>query len=137
MAIIEEPFTPKYFCSFHGNFYKDKGYCLLCETELVATKIYRVKRICDNCGEEFEATVEYFVDNSKCPFSFCAGNLALLPPNDTHHFIFDGQWDGKPMGKRIRERNEQLKKKNEGYSYENPQSLGDRTRTMYNERKKK
>jgi len=127
----------EYFCSKCGKFYNTLGTCNKCNEELTISDPYKVKRKCNKCGEITEATPSYFVDHHTC--TICKeGTLEVIKIHrDTHHFIFDGQWDGRPMGKRIRERNEQLKKKNEGYSYENPQSLGDRTRTMYNERKKK
>ena len=134
MIVIEESFIPLYFCSQDGKFYEEAGNCTLCGLVLQETEPpYSVKRICNNCNEKFEASVEYFDNNTKCP-SCNVGNLITLPSRDTHHFIFNGEWDGKPMGKKIRERNEELKKKNAGYSYENTPSIREKTQDKYEKR---
>jgi len=133
--VIEEVFKPSYFCSKCGDVYEDIEDCPKCGDKLSVTTIYRVKRICNRCNKKFEATVEYFEDNPKC--SDCKEYLELLPSNDTHSFIFDGQWNGRPIGKVIRERNEQLKKKNAGYSYENTSSIRNKTAATHADRKRR
>lgn len=121
---IEESFVPKYFCSTHGHMYDVPGKCTLCDTELIATAINRVQRVCGSCNEEFEATVGYFESHPECP-ACKDGILGTLPPNDTHSFVIDGQWNGVPIGKKVRERNEMLKKRHAGYSYETQASMKD------------
>lgn len=133
--IIEEIFKPSYFCHRCGNTYEDIEDCPRCGDKLSASTIYRVKRICNTCDKTFEATLDYFEDNPKCPD--CKEYLELLPINDAHSFIFDGKWNGKSIGKMVRDRNEQLKKKNEGYSYENPQSLSEKITDQHADRKSK
>jgi len=131
--VIEEIFKPSYFCSRCGDSYEDIEDCPRCGEKLLATSIYRVKRICNICDKKFEATLKYFEDNPKCPD--CKEYLELLPLNDTHSFVFEGKWNGKSIGKMVRDRNEQLKKKNEGYSYENPTTLSEKTMDKYNRKR--
>ena len=130
--VIEEIFKPSYFCSRCGDNYDDIEDCPKCGDKLFVTSIYRVKRICNTCDKEFEATLDYFEDNPKCPD--CKEYLELLPINDTHSFVFDGKWNGKPLGKMVRDRNEQLKKKNEGYSYETPSTLSEKVTKQHADR---
>ena len=135
-TIIKEEYQSSYFCSKHGTSYDVPGICPICDIELIATEICRVPRICDTCEEEFEATAEYFTRHPECP-NCKEGNVVVLPPNDTHSFVIDGQWNGVPIGRKVRARNEELKKKHAGYSYENTPSVREKTMAKHAERKNK
>jgi len=134
--IIEEEFTPRYFCSTDGNSYDFPGKCPLCDVELQGSVIHRVPRVCNLCDEEFEATVKYFEAHPNCP-DCKDGILEILPPNDTHSFVIDGQWNGVPIGRKVKARNEELKKKHAGYSYENTPSMRETVTQKAIERKNK
>ncbi len=131
--------TPRYFCPKCGKFYSldfpptktiqrkvedsklDFSFyvCDGCGTELRQEEFPLVTRMCENCGTFFESTFRYFEKHSDCPN--CEPGCKLVPfsnKNTAPHVFIDGSWDGVPVGKKIQEKNEQLKRKYAGYSHE-------------------
>ncbi|MCK9541094.1 MAG: hypothetical protein M0R03_03590 [Novosphingobium sp.] len=127
MKVIEEAYIPSRFCPKHGIIHQTRDDCPICYTPLSFTEIYRVKRVCSNCNEEFLASVEYFLNNSKCPT--CSSELQLTTLQSSHHVVIDGVWDSQDRSKVIVEKNEQLRKRYAGYSYEQ-QSIKEKVNKM-------
>lgn len=117
-----EPTIDK-FCSKCGRFElsTDIDICCVCGTTLSKTiPTLRVWK-CEKCDEEIEAEISYFQENLTCPT--CKEGILYNPcsrqVNQSSSFKIDGVWNGGNVGKKIQEKNEQLKKRHEGYSYEN------------------
>jgi len=107
------------FCGSHGIIKGNADTCPLCGQTLNISISYTVKRMCDTCGEIVEAPPSYFNSiEHKCPSCedgiLCNIDIIHTAPN----FVLDGSWNGKDRSKIIMEKNEQLKRKNAGYSYE-------------------
>jgi hypothetical protein len=122
--IIESTIPKRFYCSKCGRFYDDSGVCITCNITLIEEEPYTVLRVCDNeeCQRKVEGRLEDFKINSTCPICKI-GNLIIPSLEKTIiHVVVGREWDGKPRGKVIREKNEKLKEIHSGYSYEN-QSL--------------
>lgn len=117
-----EPKIDKY-CSKCGKYELNSlnDICSVCGTTLSSSIPTLRTWKCDKCGEEVEAELEYFQENPICPS--CKEGTLYNPcsrqVNQSSSFKIDGVWNGGNIGKKIQEKNEQLKKIHEGYSYEN------------------
>ena len=115
------------FCPKHGIIKGDFLSCPLCSQGLNQVTSYVVIRKCNSCGEEVEAPPSYFIERDHRCIS-CPGIL-VIPDTDKQtapHFVLDGSWDGKDRSRIIKEKNEQLKRKNSGYEHEQ-QSIKEKT----------
>jgi len=126
------------FCPKCGIFYKelDMNACRHCNTTLNFTESYLVSKKCSACGSIVNAPPSYFEQQSITP---CCGKGVLetmITFGETPSFSIDGKFNGANRGKIIKEKNEQLKKKNAGYSYENPESIRDKTHKRFEEKQK-
>ena len=109
-----------YFCPKHGKSFAEPGVCDICGITLNKCGPAYVKYICVDCGEIYEAETEWLEENKFTCIS-CNGHLVNkcgFTKNPTFHVSIDGSWDGVPVGKKIQEKNNQLKDKYAGYSYE-------------------
>jgi hypothetical protein len=104
------------FCSKCGNSYEDNV------------------KLCKDCNIELNTFIEYkiplFDNEQNCIILekvSIAQNLLLQYPEryfvvETGNYVFnvkiDGEWNGVPIGKKIMEKNNQLKKKVAGYEKE-------------------
>jgi len=115
------------FCPKHGIIKGDFINCPHCGIMLNQTVAYTTIYKCDKCGEEVEAPPSYFIQRDHRCFS-CLGTLKKLEKEikSAPHFILDGSWDGKDRSRIIKEKNEQLKRKNSGYEHEQ-QSIKEKT----------
>lgn len=96
-----------------GDVCRDNVCAICCSSQLKVAEPYRIVKICNNCGERYSATPEFFKGYSKC--SQCNSNLETLHKlKESTNFIINGCWNGKPRGPVIREKNEQLKRKHSG-----------------------
>lgn len=119
------------FCPKCGNHYSDESIvmCPYCNQSLNFTESYKVKRVCNKCDFTVIAPPSYFENpvNLKC--NNC--KVGLLEKEDINNysasFVIDGKWNGVPVGKKIREKNEQLKKKHAGYEHETPETIRKKT----------
>jgi len=132
---VKEKFCPK--C---GNYYRDDFMimCPHCNMSLNFTESYKVERQCSKCDYVVQAPPSYFIKDptlSICPY--CKeGRLEVKEIyREAPSFSIDGKFNGAKRGKMIREKNEQLKKKHAGYSYETPKSISERTLEKYKKRK--
>jgi hypothetical protein len=123
-------FEKGYFCPKCGKRYsaeisKDVEYpnelvCESCETTLVQEEPTFLHYTCEICNEIYEAELEWLELHNFICIS-CKGhlvNVCSLKKETAFHVSIDGSWDGVPVGKKIQEKNEQLKGKLAGYSYE-------------------
>jgi len=109
---------PRWYCSKCGSFYDTDGTCNTCGSNLMKEEFSLHKRICDKCGQVFQSTLSYFESNDSC--LICHEGTLVKPEirNQASSVFIDGSWNGVPVGKKIQEKNEQLKRKHAGYSYE-------------------
>ena len=96
--------------------------------------IYNYKCTNPNC-KEFNISYERYVSNPSHIVScnLCQGNMVRMFPLKTHIVGVGKEKDGKDLGKVIKEKNESLKKKWSGYSYEE-QNLRSKINEMTEER---
>lgn len=108
-----------YFCSKCGKHYE--FYHEICEicNEHAITKYddnqYLVKRICLTCKNSGVITNKpsFFDKNPLC--NICGSPLKPIEiHNGAPNFKIGGTWNGKNIGKKIQEKNEQLKKRHAG-----------------------
>jgi len=129
------------FCPKCGNYYRDNTIimCPHCSMSLNFTEYYNVERKCDACDFTVKAPPSYFEENPSnyiCPHCEEGKLVKVEIFQEAPSFSIDGKFNGANRSKIIREKNEQLKKKNAGYSYENPESIKDKTHRKFEERKK-
>jgi predicted RNA-binding Zn-ribbon protein involved in translation (DUF1610 family) len=126
-----------YFCTKHGGSSSKPGICSVCGQPLVQSTPSYLKYICEQCGEIVSAEIAWLEVNAfTCPS--CNGvhylvNKCLKNEKAGWHVKIDGVFDGVPIGKKIREKNEQVKKHFAGYSYEQ-NSIKEKVNGMVNER---
>jgi hypothetical protein len=115
------PFCPKHGTLIeHGPFENTEGVCAECGLTLNQCVPAYVKYICETCGEIYEAEIDWLEENKFTCIS-CKGmlvNKCGYGERSVFHVRIDGSWDGVPVGKKIQEKNNQLKEKHAGYSYE-------------------
>jgi hypothetical protein len=121
-----EPLSDK-FCGTHGLIKGGHIQCPLCNQALNMTAPYTIIRKCDSCEEEVDATPSYF-ESVLCKCPACEdGKLQVIhTQHSAPNFVLDGSWNGKDRSKVIKEKNEQLKRRNAGYSHEQ-QSIKEKT----------
>ena len=100
-------FCPK--CCLRGSWET----CPDCQVPMKQDKLYKIPVFIF----EKDAIDYRFVDEAQIMFS---RGWACPVPNSTTTFNVktNGEWNGVDIGKKIKEKNEQLKKKVSGYSYE-------------------
>jgi len=130
---ISEAFCPK--C---GNFYlEDINTCPHCNITLNFTDCYQVERKCSACGTIIQAPPDYFMNPPKITPCCGEGVLEMIDiTGSAPSFVIDGKFNGANRGRMIKEKNEQLKKKHAGYSYETPESIRSKTERVAAEKKK-
>jgi len=108
-----------YFCSICGNHYElYHEICPVCETGSLIkydNSAYLVKRICATCENSniIFNTPSFFEENPLCVV--CGNPLEVVEiHNDTLNFKIGSIWNGGNVGKKISEKNKQLKKKYAG-----------------------
>lgn len=130
------------FCSKCGNYYHDDFTvtCPHCNISLNFTESYKVEKECSTCGYKVQAPPSYFIEdfnNLICPYCKTGRLETKEIYGEAPSFAIDGKFNGANRDRIIREKNEQLKKKHAGYSYENPKSIKDRTFEKFKERKER
>jgi hypothetical protein len=123
-------------CPKCGKIYIDesRARCEVCSTELRWMERTPVKRKCDNCGVVFIGLLEKFEEELYvCPQCEKGVLSPISIHNDVHNVVIDGSWNGVPIGKKIQEKNEQVKRKWAGMSHEQ-QSLKEKVGKMVNDR---
>lgn len=106
-----------YFCRSCGDLSETPGNCPRCEIEFSVDESYVISRECYVCNITFLASPGFFDVNPNC--KYCCNSLSVkFVNNEASHFKIGSSWDGKPRGPIIMEKNNQLKKKHAGYSYE-------------------
>jgi hypothetical protein len=132
-AVIVITTKPYYFCPKHGNVSDKPGKCPQCNEDYVAEEPSTVTYICDKCGVRYIAPPSYFQEHPLCSDE-CKGALHnACTPQSSFNFVIDGNWNGGNVGKKIQQKNEQVKKKWAGMSYEQT-SLKEKIGTMVNEK---
>jgi hypothetical protein len=125
-----------YFCTKHGDSFPEPGFCPICSTELIQSSPAYLKYICEQCSEIVEAELLWLEANDfTCPVCHgvhCLVNKCSKNEKTTFHVKIDGVFDGVPIGKKIQEKNEQVKKHYAGYSYEQ-KSIKEKVGTMITE----
>ena len=134
MDSIKIEIVPSYFCRKHGDIYEQPGKCNICGEDLVEEEPYTVEYSCDNCGLVFIGPPSYFEAHPKCTGCIPAGTLHnTLQPQASFNFVIDGIWNGGNVGKKIQQKNEQVKKKWAGMEGDG-KSLKQKIGVMVNER---
>jgi predicted amidophosphoribosyltransferase len=134
-TIINEPEkeVSKYCAKCGSQAGNEERICKVCNTILNVTlsDLILVPRGCPVCGKGFKASFDYFEKNPNCPD--CGSPLKYFDKFSvsSNHVVIDGVWDSKDRGKVIREKNDQVKAKFSGYSYEQ-KSIKEKVTSMVN-----
>lgn len=101
-----------YYCDKDGAIFNEPGVCKICGNELKESQPTYIKKSCNSCGENFEATAEKYVElKDKCPI--CFGSL------EQKQVYFNVPYIGKYSSASTEEKREILKKRSKDHFKKN------------------